>query len=153
MKLIGKGQWTKCYLKDPSTVLLVSSCQVKESMSCGFFPESRYFPIVNSTNKRGEYTMKYYPRLRGGIKKHLIPEDWEFYKQLRKVHNECLIGVDELRDYFRTNLPNDKSELMIGAAEACANYDYDEVRFEISPRNIAIDNNQLILLDTFYIPE
>lgn len=42
---------------------------------------------------------------------------------------------------------------MIGAAEACANYDYDEVRFEISPRNIAIDNNQLILLDTFYIPE
>jgi hypothetical protein len=39
---------------------------------------------------------------------------------------------------------------MQDAVEACANYGSD-VMFEISPRNVAVHNGNLILLDCFFI--
>ena len=38
------------------------------------------------------------------------------------------------------------------ALDACGNWSTN-VMFEISPRNIAVDNGQLVLLDCFFLPE
>ena len=64
LKKIGKGTFTTAYLMDDKkTVLLKSTCPIKECMACGWYPDSYLFPEVNPTNKYNEYTMAYYPRV------------------------------------------------------------------------------------------
>lgn len=41
-------------------------------------------------------------------------------------------------------------QIILEALDACLNYG-SSVRFEISPRNVAVQDGQLVLLDCFYL--
>jgi hypothetical protein len=59
---------------------------------------------------------------------------------------------DSLSIWYKafTKLENRKlSKVMCEAIEACANYG-SAIGFEISPRNVAVNNGKLVLLDVFY---
>ena len=160
MKLIGKGTFTKAYLKDDGkTVLLRSIDPIKECMALGWFPAHKLFPAINRTDNDEEYEMMYYPRT-SSLKKALKPAQWELYKELRciahKIHLDIIntknkrYTLDIVRNNFKTMKSKTLSRIMIDAVEACANYGQD-IRFEISPCNVRTHKGNLILLDCFFI--
>lgn len=156
MKMIGKGAFTKAFLaEDKKTVYLKSNDVIKEIMCLGWFPDNTLFPTVELSDREGyDYKMIYYPRCRS-LKNNLKPDQWKIYKQLRditsKVRYSCkTIGYDRCIEMFLTLDDNDLREIMIEALDACVNADYD-IGFEISPRNVAVHNGNLILLDCFFV--
>jgi len=161
LKLIGKGSFTKCYLNTcEETVTLISCDPIKECMSQGWFPESSLFPKVEHVDvdeKSGNdiYTMRYYPKTRS-LKNTLKPEQYEIYKQLRKLMESNTYVYNKYDSYslwyekFSELENKELRETMLEALDACNNYGSD-VAFEISPRNVAVDNGNLVLLDCFFL--
>ena len=155
MKLIGKGAFTKAYLNDDEkTVVLYSVCPIKECMAFGGFPTSPLFPKLEQTgyldSGEGVYTMVYYPRVKS-LKNALKPEQYAIYKELRALR--ALIpcnGYNVLHKAFKTIKNRRVRGLMLQALDACSNYGSD-IGFEISPRNVAVKNGKLVLLDCFFI--
>lgn len=156
MKLLGKGAFTSCYKKSNTRVLLESSCPIKECMSLGWFPSSELFPKIYfaDDNRTNTYEMKYYPKV-SSLKQNLKPAQWEIYKQLREITLDYSI-VKTKYDYANGYISSFKklknkrlSDTMIEAMEACMNYGSD-IGFEISPRNVAVNKGNLILLDCFF---
>lgn len=157
VKLIGSGAFTKAYLMENGRVLLRSCDPIKEAMAYGWFPKSEYFPEVSVLDE-GVYEMQYYPRVRS-LKSALAPAQWEVYKSLRNIWIEY---SDKCRDYFDWfkvfeqeaaddyNVPADVVQLILEALDACSNCD-SSVNFEIAPRNVAVQDGQLVLLDCFYL--
>ena len=152
LKLIGKGAFTKCYQLTTKKVLLISNDPVKECMSKNWFPPCRLFPDVIQTDNNNEYTMKYYPRVTS-LKRALTPRQYRLYSALRKIrksnhmstHTKCHAATDTLPSEFRT-----ERELIKKAIDALSNYGQD-ICFEISPRNVAVQSGKLILLDCFFM--
>lgn len=160
MKLLGKGAFTKAYLKnDGKTVLLKTIDPIKECMAFGWFPGHKLFPAINPTDTDGEYEMVYYPRV-SSLKSALKPAQWELYKELRGIAHTIQMEIintknqrytlDTVRNNFKTMKSKTLSRIMIYATEACANYGSD-VRFEIHPCNVRAHKGNLILLDCFFI--
>lgn len=157
VKCIGTGAFTKAYLMENGRVLLRSCDPIKEAMAYGWFPKSEYFPDVVVLDV-GVYEMQYYQRVRS-LKSALAPAQWEIYKSLRNIWNE---HGSRCRDYFGWykvfeqeaaddyDVPSDVVQIILEALDACSNYD-SSVRFEISPRNVAVQDGQLVLLDCFYL--
>ena len=151
MPLVGKGAFSKVYRKNAKRVLIKSKDPVKEAMACGFFPESSMFPKVTHVGNSAcgnwkYYEEKYYPRVRS-LKKKLTPFEWEFYCVLRDIN----WGVPT-RDGIRS-IPNKftaRRQALLDAHSGLQNYN-PHPRFEISPRNVAVHNSKLILLDCFFI--
>tara|TARA_R110000772_G_scaffold268686_3_gene397523 strand:+ start:7288 stop:7794 length:507 start_codon:yes stop_codon:yes gene_type:complete len=150
---IGKGLFSTAYLQENNTVVLKSVDPIKECMSFGWFPESNFFPKIEHIDFE-LYSMKYYPKVKS-LKKSLTPKHWDIYKELRKLD----IGIvdnrynylDSWREEFKKVTNKTVKNALIEAVEACANYGSD-VRFEISPRNVAVSKTgKLILLDCFFI--
>lgn len=157
VKRIGSGAFTKAYLMENGRVLLRSCDPIKEAMAWGWFPKSEYFPEVSMLDD-GVYEMQYYPRVRS-LKSALEPEQWEIYKSLRNLWNEhsrkCLDYYDWYMVFEREavdeyGVPDDVVQIILEALDACLNYD-TSVNFEISPRNVAAQDGQLVLLDCFYL--
>ncbi len=153
MKLIGKGAFTRAYLKDNRTVLLKSRDPIKDCMASGFFPECKLFPKVTRVDLN-TYEMKYYPRTTS-LKNNLKPRQWEYYKQLRKAFNNIVLVssnsmcyLDRLLSYISYKYLR---EAIAEAYWACRNY--GRVCFEISPRNVAVHKGNLVLLDVFFNPD
>lgn len=156
MPIIGKGAFSTVYRKSSNTVLIKSIDSVKECMSLGWFPKSRIFPRIkligrDDTRNCKLYESKYYPRV-SSLKNELNTLDWEFYKVLRNLkrfpQSDC---ITHWYNQFNT-IPNKfrhKKEILLEALDALVNYGTD-VCFEISPRNVAVDNGRLILLDCFF---
>lgn len=155
MQLIGKGAFTKAYLCEDNSVFLKSECQIKECMSFGWFPDSYLFPKINGTDNMGEYTMKYYPKVTS-LKSSLEPRQYRFYKLLKglsirwahnkyDLYNEWHKAFESIPDEFA-----EERDSILEALDACANYGSD-INFEISPRNVAVDNGKLVLLDCFFL--
>ncbi len=91
------------------------------------------------------------------IKGLLNDQDYKFYTELRNIFKTKPIiknkydSLDVLYKLFSESLlTDDQKELMLEALSACSNYGSD-IGFEISPRNIFIENGNLILADCFYI--
>lgn len=149
-KLIGKGAFTKAYLVD-NHVELDSCCPIKECMAWGWFPDSPLFPKIEWI-EHGKYRMKYYPHV-SSLKQNLDPDQWEIYKTLRNFGYRSFANISEAMfewiKIFETLENKELSATLIKAIEACGNYGTD-VGFEISPRNVAVDNGKLILLDVFF---
>ena len=157
VKRIGSGAFTKAYLMESGRVLLRSCDPIKEAMAYGWFPQSEYFPEVAVLDD-GVYEMQYYPRVRS-LKSALAPAQWKIYKSLRNLWNEY---GGKCRDYFdwykvfereatdEYGVPDDVVQIILEALDACSNYD-SSVNFEISPRNVAVQDGQLVLLDCFYL--
>jgi len=154
-ELVGKGSFSTVYRKSEKEVLIFSNDKVKECMSLGFFPSCRLFPKVINTNntilEKPVYTMKYYKKV-SSLKNTLEPKEYSFYKELRKLYNDNLcIGYNNLYKLFNS-LPSKykyKKSLLLNALNGLINYG-DDMRFEISPRNVTVNNGKLILLDCFY---
>lgn len=155
LKLIGKGAFTKCYQLNDTTVLLKSEDPVKECMAHGWFPDSDLFPKVEFSSIDGFYEMEFYPRVKS-LKNNLNDDQYQIYKDLR-VAMSNLDYVLNIHDSYEkvynvfAQLDNEElKETMLEALNACSNCGSD-VAFEISPRNVAVKNGKLILLDVFFM--
>lgn len=161
LKLIGKGSFTKCYLNTCETSVTLVSCDpIKECMANGWFPEHELFPTVEHVDYceqtgRNIYTMEYYPRTKG-LKGYLEDDQWEIYKTLKAMSNNWgftgnkFDRYDILYNSFSRLENEDLRDVMLEALDACSNYGAD-IGFEISPRNVAVKNGKIILLDCFYM--
>jgi hypothetical protein len=153
-KLIGRGAFTRAYLLDSGRVLLKTCCPIKEAMAWGWFPESPLFPEMKFVDV-GVYEMEYYPRV-PSLKKALKADQYALYQTLRDIFNGAR-GRLPKRDadlyhfwYQEFNaLPEELAEVMREALDACANFG-SEIGFEISPRNVAVKDGNLVLLDVFF---
>lgn len=157
MKLIGKGTFTRAYLlPDGETVKLVTNDPCKECAAM-FAPDSPIFPKLECDGYEGEkrvYRMKYYPKVKS-LKNSLTPRDYRLYGLLRKV-TLSLWGpdaylakfIDKVEEILPEEFANEK-EAIREHVDALNNYG-DDMKFEISPRNVAVDNGKLILLDCFF---
>ena len=157
VKRIGSGAFTKAYLMENGRVLLRSCDPIKEAMAYGWFPKSEYFPEVSVLDE-GVYEMQYYQKVRS-LKAALTPTQWEIYKSLRNIWNEHGGRCQDYSDWFKVfeqeatdefGVPADVVQIILEALGACSNYD-QSVNFEISPRNVAVQDGQLVLLDCFYL--
>lgn len=151
-KLIGRGAFTRAYLLDSGRVLLKTCCPIKEAMAWGWFPASPLFPEMKYVDV-GVYEMEYYPRV-PSLKKALKADQWGIYKALRDVFNGAMTPVNkaDLYSYWYRRfgeLPEELAEVMREALDACANFG-SEIGFEISPRNVAVKDGNLVLLDVFF---
>ncbi len=151
-KLIARGSFTKCYLlPGGERVRLESIDPAKECMALGWGGDHPMFPEIKRVDYE-VYEMKFYPRV-SSLKSALEPDQWEFYKKLREIQNKCgwkwkndWDHVESLRAEF-LKLPD--GQALSDHLDGLMNYGAD-IRFEISPRNVAVDNGKLILLDCFF---
>ena len=151
--IIGKGLFSTCYLQaDKKTVVLKSVDGIKECMSMGWFPSNNCFPKVEYI-EQGLYKMKYYKKV-SSLKNELKPKQYAIYQELRKLTigyvKNSYNSLEEWIKQFKTVSNKTMSKALINAIEACANYGSD-ISFEISPRNVAVNNGNLILLDCFFV--
>ena len=160
MKLIGQGAFTRAYQKDKKTVVLHSIDPIKECMSL-WFPESPLFPDIKRINYlddgTGIYEMEYYPKVKS-LKNALSDSQWGIYQDLRRIFEKERYDTPNNPNMFfyywheKFNSIKNKRvrKLMKEALDACGNYGTD-ICFEISPRNVAVKNGKLILIDCFYL--
>lgn len=154
MKKIGTGAFSTVYKKGNNKVLIKSVDPVKECMSLGWFPNSSLFPKIERVAKSdcGEYSFyeeKYYPKV-SSLKNNLLPNEYEFYKTLRNLHptmgyNRLFEAFDKLPSKFARKKAHLKE-----AIDGLSSYGED-ICFEISPRNVAVHNKKLVLLDCFFM--
>ena len=157
--LLGKGAFSDAYLHTDGTVELISCDPIKECMSMGWFPEGRLFPDVeyvahHTDNLHKVYHMPIYARPTS-IKKNVTAHDWGLYKALRALDigyqqnpNNAFHAWHAAFDTLPDEYAAEREEIK-EALDACGNYGTD-ILFEISPRNIAVQDGRLILLDCFY---
>ena len=158
MKIIGKGAFSTVYRKSTDKVLIKSTDHVKECMSLGWFPTSRLFPKITQVGQDDVsdckfYESKYYPKF-SSLKKELNSLDWEFYNILRGLERSYFGKGSNLSHWQKQfdTIPSKfkhKKLALLESLDALSNYG-DDVCFEISPRNVAINNGRLILLDCFF---
>ena len=153
MKIIGKGSFTTAYFNETTgQVLLKSRDRVKAAMAEGFFPDHKIFPkikFVSIGDGVTYYEMKYYKKY-SSLKNNLTSRQWEFYKLLRTLNHS--LGYANIYRDFETKIPNKfqkEREALLEALNGLSNYGTD-IAFEISPRNVAIEDKKLILLDCFF---
>jgi hypothetical protein len=159
MKLIGKGMFSNVYREGSSkTVVIHSSDPAKEALSFNWHRNaSGVFPKTERADF-GVYKMEYFPRV--SLKSSLRPDQYALYKELRKTFDR-LGGNMEYRRYNHTKyaalycemnnseIPNKVKNDILSYIDSLANYGSD-ICFEISPRNVAVKNGRLILLDCFF---
>ena len=165
LPLIGRGMFSTVYRKNAKTVLIKSVDPVKECMAMGWFPSSRMFPkttrvaILDDDQGTALYEQRYYPKAKS-LKAALKPAEWEFYRELRELQSNINHFLDDYKalaslQSLISDLPSKyarKKAALLGAIDALTNYGPD-IRFEISPRNVAVHNGNLILLDCFFMAE
>lgn len=161
MKVIGRGAFSTVYRSSKRKVLIKSEDHVKECMSMGWFPLTPMFPVITKVGMSGcgrysFYEERYYKKV-SSLKNNLTSFEWEFYKVLKNLvdykHPDQNSGdlFTDWHSLFDT-IPNKfwrKRELLKEALDALANYGSD-ICFEISPRNVAVRNKKLVLLDCFF---
>lgn len=151
LKLIGKGLFSKVFKLNDKQVLIQSVCNVKECLSMDWHQSTGIFPKIESIDYQ-EYTCEYYDKV-SSIKYSLCPKHYEIYKDLRSLSinrngNNYDLSYKWIEEFKKVK---DKKyrEALLDMIECLHNYGSD-IDFEISPRNIAIKNGKLILLDVFY---
>jgi len=146
MQLIGKGTFSKVYRISENKVKIVSSDWAKECQA--LFIDSFLVPKLEKI----DYEMEYFDKVQS-LKNSLLPGQYEIYKELRALpFFYCANSydyLDKLRDNFKL-LKNEKvKEGLMDVLDELSNYGTDIV-FEISPRNVAVKNGKLVLLDCFF---
>ena len=156
LKQIGKGAFSTVYKKGTNKVLIKSCDNVKDCMSMGFFPNSRMFPKIKrvGVSDCGQfqfYEEKFYQKTKS-LKQDLLPSEYEFYLTLKREGDNVFIrDMFGLIKFFES-LPNKyraRKQVLIEAVYGLSNYGTD-ICFEISPRNVTVQNGKLILLDCFF---
>lgn len=159
-KLIAKGTFTKVYQISETQVEVVTTCPTKEAYAM-FSQGNPFAPKVERDyNKENTFIMPLYPKIRSP-KKQLNPHGYHIYTTLRAIHGEIWTNVKGETGYHRfchfveknTRLTEEEKQNIIDLAGDVAQtmYDADDMRFEISPRNITCDaEGNLIMLDCFF---
>lgn len=150
MKLIGKGLFSKVYQIDSNTVFIKTTDSVKECLS--YVGGNDYFPVIERTDEQGEYTCKYYYKVLS-LKNSLDPDQYKLYQELRKLdtHTTNMYdGYAKCYDAFETISDENLKECLHEVLAELSGYGSD-IRFEISPRNVAVNNGKLVLLDVFFL--
>lgn len=159
LKLIGKGAFTLCY-DNGQSVLLVSNCPAKECNSLGWLSDSRLFPKIERLES--EYDLQLYKQEKfekvKSLKNALKPSEYKLYCDLRDLagkfqrkhvknpYDRTRVFIDTVKE---SKLHYLYKRALIDAAEGLANYT-TKLGFEVSPRNVAVKNGKLILLDVFF---
>ena len=168
-------------LLDDEVALLASCCPIKELYSMGWLPESLdlvanvdentqvalcqqvAFPYCEKLNcfDDGNYQLYVMPVYEKFSKATVSPKQWEFYRLLRSLLDTCITNRVQdvltlirksgpLADWMETGFNEDLRDWLCDALETTLNYG-DDIRMEVSPRNLAVDEyGRLILLDVFY---
>jgi hypothetical protein len=151
-KLIGKGAFTKAYLIGDNKVEVVSVCPAKECYAM-FSQGNKFAPVIEVVDT-GVFHMPLYPKMKA-ITRQLNAESLHIYRQLRTLmsnynwnpsYNSFCNDVDGL------DISDDaKCDIKNLAGDVCNSIDCNNLRFEISPRNISCDvNGNLVMLDCFF---
>lgn len=157
-KLIGKGAFSKVYELGERHVLIHSRDMQKAFISeqgQGMFkmPEMELVRDDSELPYKEGYRWYVSPRYRKvrAFTKELKPEDVALYRQLREIQTKWWSGYSQIKGAFNAAGLFKLADVV----EELANYiNTDHLRFEISPRNIALDaNGDLVLLDCFYCIE
>lgn len=159
------AQLEKCYIK--------SRCMAKEAYALGFSEESTLYPQVDRvwdlelplSGKDIEegfnwYVMPLYKKVTAPSKQ-LKWNDLAIYKALRGMQKGLIYhsfkkqvyGLDVIRDGFDSlDLDESIKEQLHGLLDqVCNGIATKSVRFEISPRNIMLDDcGNMVLIDCFY---
>lgn len=158
MTELGSGSFTVAYRLKSGMVRLVSVDPIKEDMANGCLPKHRMFPKVSHYKTRREtkkkrYTMPFYDVISSydHLKNSLNYRQREFFEFL--CDNMKLVnGVKAIR-YRLNNFPDKwkyEKEVILEAVKGLEKYD-DDLCFEIATVNLAVKNEQLILLDCFFL--
>lgn len=149
MELIGKGTFSKVYKLNEKQVLIKSVCYAKECISLNM--DSKWFPKLERTDYN-EYICEYYPKVKS-LKETLKPNHYKIYQELRKLNVYCANSYDYLdawRKEFKKVSNTSVKNALLEMLDDLANYG-TEIGFEISPRNVAVKDGNLVLLDVFYM--
>lgn len=161
LKKIGQGQFTECYTHPTNNkkVLLVSSDNTKEAMAYGITQPNRRFPKVEFYNpNNSEYKNVFIMEKLQTKPKYsdLLPKEVEIYKELRNLFrykHSRLRGADSIISVFKESGVLKKHpyfrKQLIDYIQDLRNYG-GEICFEVFPRNMAVKNKRLILLDCFF---
>lgn len=159
LPIIGRGSFTLCY-DNGSTVLLVSNCPVKECNAMGWLSDSRLFPKIERLDYLDElqlFKQEKFDKVKS-LKTALHKKEYDLYLQLRELasafHCKYVKNQHDRLDVFRDTVKASKlhyayKKALIEASEGLANYT-TKLGFEVSPRNVAVKNGKLILLDVFF---
>lgn len=158
MKSIGKGAFTKAFLNDMGKVIVFSCCPVKEALSLEYIEAGNRFPKIERLDYQ-VYKMDYFERIKPS-KNSLTEREYRLYRLLRSIptygfNSDKYYSASDYWHYTFKELAKKHKEFkyvlnqLAQAVEEMRNYT-DSLRFEISPRNIAIKNKKLIFLDVFF---
>lgn len=150
--------FTICYrIEGTDRVLLDTICPIKHMIADGLFPKSQLLPKFNYHNYDNHDFLEaeFYPKVRS-LKNNLDPDQWKKYQILRKLYMSTSIRdipIDNLSEFWENKFKElediELRDLMVGCMQVCSQY-IDTVCFEISPRNVAVKDGKLILLDVLY---
>lgn len=159
LPLIGKGSFTLCY-DNGQSVLLVSNCPVKECNALGWLSSSRLFPKIERLDFTDDvqlFKQEKFAKVKS-LKTALQPKEYKLYLQLRELASiyQCkhIRNPYDRHQIFVNTVKSSKlhhayKKALIEAADGLANYT-SKIGFEVSPRNVAVKNGKLILLDAFF---
>ena len=159
LKLIGKGLFSRVY-DNGDNVLIYSKDHAKECLSMqwhdnstGLFPEVERIDYLD--NGQFIYQCKKYTKVRS-LRNTLDVDQYALYLELRSLFSglryPCNINdrYQYLYDTFNgSSIDEDVKSSILDFLDSLCNFGTD-INFEISPRNIAVDNGKLILLDCFF---
>jgi hypothetical protein len=158
-KKIGQGMFTTAYLNQAGKVTLVTFDKIKECQANFGLGGSDLFPSLeridyfydNNDVFHLVLEMEYFPKVKS-LKNELCAEDWALYQDLRKIFKNKPIlkrGFEEYDYLYKQFEGLARGEELTEALCSCTNYT-DSLGFEISPRNVAVKNGKLVLLDVFF---
>lgn len=164
---LGKGLFSRCYKLDNSTVLIESYDPIKAAMADGKFPKSKLFPKVHhATNPFGRgypfYKMKLYdlPKrpTRKWLQSNLEEEQFALFSLLSELRQDVQdaaawkdgtsrqqVWTDAYNDYLEPK----HAKILVKAHRVCCEVG-ETIMLDCLPKNVAVDDGKLILLDCFY---
>lgn len=161
LQLVGRGAFTRCYKESESTVLLVSCDPLKE---CAALFAQSYDKLIPKSARLDYdcdshgiawqlYRMQNYGKTQRNILSKLDLHNARLYRELYAIFKKSIKGHYDLFNAFES-LPecfsDEKEILQDYIGDLCNSCDTDNLRFEISPRNVRAVSGQLILLDCFF---
>ena len=155
-----RGTFSKVYRLADGTVKVVSTDPVKECMVVFGFGNSGLWPSIERidtlNNGTNVFIMPLYEQPKS-LKNALMPDQYALYRAIKASSENRFMGKNQYdapmhwRKVFREGLGSfpAAAEALCDAVDSLQNYGYD-IRFEISQRNVAVKDGNLILLDCFF---
>lgn len=174
-KPFAQGMFTKAYNHpdDSSKVVLISCDPIKDCMAHGWFPDARnngwdtdLYPVIDQIGPcdwmriPGNWRIYSMDRLERprSLKKAIPEKDYELFKRLQRFMDDDVFGIVRYRHFTISylhkviaesdHLQDWTKDFLIESVSGCANAGCDPT-FEISPRNVAVQNGRLVLLDVW----